>query len=30
MSFNPNFTITNRMTQAITCIERARGFLEAA
>jgi Fic family protein len=30
MSFNPNFTITNRMTQAITRIERARGFLEAA
>ena len=24
MSFNPNFTITNRMTQAITRIERAR------
>ncbi len=30
MSFNPIFTITNRMTQAITRIERARGFLEAA
>jgi Fic family protein len=30
MSFNPNFTITNRMTRAITSIERARGFLEAA
>jgi Fic family protein len=30
MRFNPNFTITNRMTQAITLIERARGFLEAA
>jgi Fic family protein len=30
MSFNPRFTITNRMTQAITRIERARGFLEAA
>ncbi|MFZ1199883.1 MAG: Fic family protein [Desulfobacterales bacterium] len=30
MSFSPNFTITNRMTQAITRIERARGFLEAA
>ena len=29
MSFTPNFTITNRMTQAITRIERARGFLEA-
>jgi len=24
MSFNPNFTIINRMTQAITRIERAR------
>ena len=30
MSFQPRFTITNRMTQAITRIERARGFLEAA
>ncbi|MEA2060335.1 MAG: Fic family protein [Thermodesulfobacteriota bacterium] len=29
-SFNPKFTITNRMTAAITQIERARGFLEAA
>lgn len=29
-SFNPKFTITNRMTAAITLIERARGFLEAA
>ncbi|MDA3791385.1 MAG: Fic family protein [Desulfobacula sp.] len=28
--FNPKFTITNRMTAAITEIERARGFLEAA
>ncbi|MCF8130714.1 MAG: Fic family protein [Deltaproteobacteria bacterium] len=28
--FNPKFTITNRMTSAITQIERARGFLEAA
>ena len=28
--FDPNFTITNRMTAAITQIERARGFLEAA
>jgi len=28
--FNPQFTITNRMTSAITQIERARGFLEAA
>ena len=30
MTFAPKFTITNRMTQAITRIERARGFLEAA
>lgn len=30
MSFDPKFTITNRMTQAISRIERARGFLEAA
>ena len=29
-SFTPKFTITNRMTSAITRIERARGFLEAA
>jgi Fic family protein len=29
-AFNPKFTITNRMTGAITQIERARGFLEAA
>jgi len=28
--FNPKFTITNRMTAAITQIERTRGFLEAA
>ena len=28
--FIPKFTITNRMTSAITQIERARGFLEAA
>ena len=28
--FNPKFTITNRTTSAITQIERARGFLEAA
>lgn len=28
--FTPQFTITNRMTAAITQIERARGFLEAA
>ena len=29
-TFNPKFTITNCMTAAITQIERARGFLEAA
>lgn len=29
-AFTPKFTITNRMTAAITQIERARGFLEAA
>lgn len=29
MTFTPTFTITNRMTQAITRIERVRGFLEA-
>jgi len=29
-AFNPQFTITNRMTSAITQIERAHGFLEAA
>lgn len=29
-AFSPKFTITNRMTSAITQIERARGFLEAA
>ncbi len=28
--FNPQFTITNAMTDALTRIERARGFLEAA
>lgn len=28
--FSPQFTITNRMTAALTRIERARGFLEAA
>lgn len=28
--FSPKFTIANRMTAAITQIERARGFLEAA
>jgi Fic family protein len=30
IAFKPQFTITNRMTAAITQIERARGFLEAA
>ena len=30
MTFTLKFIITNRMTQAITLIERARGFLEAA
>ncbi|MEW6079731.1 MAG: Fic family protein [Thermodesulfobacteriota bacterium] len=29
-TFTPRFTITGRMTAAITSIERARGFLEAA
>jgi len=29
-TFTPKFTITHRMTAAITRIERARGFLEAA
>jgi len=29
-SFNPKFTITNRITAGLTRIERARGFLEAA
>ena len=29
-NFNPKFSITNRMTFALTKIERARGFLEAA
>ena len=28
--FRPTFTITNRITAALTTIERARGFLEAA
>jgi Fic family protein len=28
--FTPKFTITNTMTEALTRIERARGFLEAA
>src|SRR6266704_3007102 len=30
MNFSPRFTITNRTTKALTSIERARGFLEAA
>lgn len=30
MSFAPHFTITNPVTAALTAIERARGFLEAA
>ncbi|MFZ5432542.1 MAG: Fic family protein [Calditrichota bacterium] len=29
-SFNPKFTITNRITESLTQIERARGFLDAA
>lgn len=29
-SFHPTFTITNRIIAALTSIERARGFLEAA
>ncbi len=28
--FDPRFTITNPITAALTTIERARGFLEAA
>jgi len=28
--FSPEFTVTNRITAALTIIERARGFLEAA
>jgi Fic family protein len=28
--FDPKFTITNKITNALTSIERARGFLEAA
>ncbi len=28
--FNPKFTITNKIANALTIIERARGFLEAA
>lgn len=30
MLFVPRFTITNPITAAVTAIERARGFLEAA
>ena len=30
MSFAPRFTITNAITAALTRIERARGFLDAA
>ncbi|HBL16234.1 MAG: cell filamentation protein Fic [Elusimicrobia bacterium GWA2_69_24] len=30
MGFSPKFTITNALTAALTKIERARGFLEAA
>lgn len=30
MSFEPRFTVTNPITAALTRIERARGFLEAA
>ena len=30
MSFDPHFTVTNKMTADLTRIERARGFLEAA
>ena len=30
MSFSPKFNITNSITAALTKIERARGFLEAA
>ena len=30
MSFKPKFQITNEITQALTIIERARGFLDAA
>ena len=30
MALAPRFTITNRITAALTLIERARGFLEAA
>jgi hypothetical protein len=30
LSFAPRFTISNPITSALTTIERARGFLEAA
>ena len=30
MAFTPHFIITNAITAALTEIERARGFLEAA
>lgn len=30
MHFSPRFTITNSITAALTRVERARGFLEAA
>ncbi len=30
MPFQPSFTITSQVTRALTRIERARGFLEAA
>jgi len=30
IGFNPQFTITNRITAGLTRVERARGFLEAA
>lgn len=30
MPFSPRFTITNAITAALTAVERARGFLEAA
>lgn len=30
MTLSPHFTITNPITAALTKIERARGFLEAA
>ncbi len=30
MSFDPHFTVTNKITADLTRIERARGFLEAA